>query len=120
MLNYYDRSFIIFLVNRTRDRRFKKLASKMSDNRKFFLPFQKDKFEKIFQARKIFESRVLEKMRSDSQFAQDFIDQVGSMSIMSCDYAMLQRMVHSLHAAAISQLSASAADSALDEILGEI
>lgn len=42
------------------------------------------------------------------------------MSVMTSDYAKLKTIVNKLHVVAISQLSASAAQSALNEIFGDL
>lgn len=117
MLNAPDRAFIVYIVAATKDNVLKKLALKMMDHRMFSIPFQLKKFEKIGAARREFESRILQKMELDTGFTRDFIDKIGDMSVMTSEHANLKEMVNGLHAAAISQLSASAAQSALEDIL---
>ncbi|MFN3732041.1 hypothetical protein [Comamonas testosteroni] len=120
MLNAPDRAFLVYIVNKTKDQKLNKLVSKMSDHRTFALPFQKEKYEKIGAARREFESRILNKFESDPEFTRDFIEKLGSMSVMTSEYANLKTIVNGLHATAVSQLSASAAQSALDEIFGRL
>ena len=116
MISAPDRAFIIYLVAKTKDRRFKKLALKMGDNRMFSIPMQIKKFEKIAAARREFESLILKKMESDSSFTRDFIEKVESMSVMTSEHAKLKKIVNCLHAAAVSQLSKRAAHAALEDI----
>lgn len=116
MLNAPDRAFMVYIVNRTKDKKLNKLASKMSDNRTYVLPFQRVEFEKIGAARREFESRILNQFEFDPSFTRDFIERVDSMSVMTSEHANLKNIVRNLHAAAISQLSASAAQSALEDI----
>ncbi|MBI1624741.1 hypothetical protein [Comamonas suwonensis] len=120
MLNAPDRAFLVYIVNKTKDQKLNKLVSKMSDHRTFSLPFQKEKYEKIGAARREFESRILQKMELDPGFTRDFIEKVGEMSVMTSEHANLGAIVNGLHAAAISQLSASAAQSVINDILGEL
>lgn len=117
MLNAPDRAFIVYLVTITKDKSFKKLMSKMSDNRMFAIPYQLADFERIGAARREFELRMLNKFESDPEFTRDFIEKVGLMSVMTSEHAKVGTIVNRLHEAAISQLSASAAQSALADIL---
>lgn len=68
MLNAQDKAFMVYIVNKTKDHKLKKLASKMADNRTYVLPFQKAEFERIGEARREFESRILNKFKTDPEF----------------------------------------------------